>query len=108
MGKIFRRYSKHEKKALCEEWQTSELSQREYCDMKGINISTFNGWLKKAINKQREKFFEVEISKDSLYPSKEAEPNIEIKTINGTIIKIPIVNNQSLVTKILGDILKCK
>ena len=38
-------YTIEEKRVLVDEWIESSINRAEFCRMKGINTSTFDGWL---------------------------------------------------------------
>lgn len=53
-----RKYTDQEKEKYLEEYQKSNLSQRQYAKRKGIPLSTFNAWIEK---KTDIKFGEIQI-----------------------------------------------
>ena len=51
-----------EKVSLCQQWQTSGLSIRKFCEEKNLAVSTFNGWCTRLwSSKRKSKLCEVQI-----------------------------------------------
>ena len=45
--------TKEEWQTLINQWQTSHLSQQQFCQGRGINVNTFNYWKRRLINGQK-------------------------------------------------------
>ena len=103
MGKIFNRYGSKEKEAFCVEWESSGLSQSQYCREKGINAMTFNGWVKKYLRGDK-KFIPVKVEEE---PVQLAGDIIELTIKGKLIIKLPSNMEVSLLTKLLKEFSKC-
>jgi len=76
---------------LPEQWRNSGLTQREFCDRKGISVATFSYWRGKELRGEIPKspiakpsFTEVVVEQPT------AEQVIEISFSNGTTVRIPM------------------
>ena len=48
-------YTIEEKRVLVDEWIESSINRAEFCRMKGINTSTFDGWLNRFYPEREKK-----------------------------------------------------
>ena len=59
-------YTIEEKRVLVDEWIESSINRAEFCRMKGISTSTFDGWLNR------------------FYPEREKEAGCSLTVIRGS------------------------
>lgn len=113
MKNIFTGYSKKQKKDFCKDWESSGLTQSQYCRDKGLNAMTFNGWIKKFLkrkarnknkneNKNKNKFIPLSID-DAVLPKE----FLEIKAADRLVIKLPITAEEVSISKIIKELSKC-
>src|SRR5260370_4351316 len=85
-----RRLTKSEKLAYSKYWQSSNQSQRLFCEQEGLSLSTFSGWLKLSGLPIREEsksnFIPVEVSSHPV-KKKSVAMGLQFKFPNGLIIE---------------------
>ena len=97
-------YSKEERKRYYEEWRISGLSQKDYCEKSGLNVNTFNVWVRRFSKQIENKFIPISVPK----PESIEESVIELKLPSGVITKIPLLKNEGFILKLLKELSICK
>ena len=87
-----------EKVSLCQQWQTSGLSIRKFCEEKNLAVSTFNGWCTRLwSSKRKSKLCEVQITnpkRATTMPSESTPIVIEIALGNSVTARVEAIGNQ--------------
>jgi len=78
---------------LVERYESSDQPQKTFCELHGINIGTFQYWLKKYREKNSSQpthsFQQIKVSADQISINQDIR-HIEIRTSSGVEIIIPI------------------
>jgi hypothetical protein len=100
---------------VCDKWQQSGLSQREFCRNDGVNISSFNKWLNRkkfgggvpttGICTNKLKFLHISntVSKSNLISERSF---LEISLPNGANLKVGL--SQNILSVFLQELLRWK
>ncbi len=98
-----KRYSKEKKESLIKDWQSSGLSQSRYCDEHGIKQTTFSSWVRKSCKPRSKNFVPVELSE---VKERRGTEFFLIKA-GGVEIKIPLKIEDSLMSRIIREAIRC-
>ena len=78
---------------LVERYESSDQPQKEFCEIHGINIVTFQYWLKKYreqnSTQSTHSFQQIQVLSDQVGDNQHIR-HIEISTSSGVTIKIPL------------------
>lgn len=101
--RVLERYTAEDRIKFVEEYKASGQSQSAFCLVKGINPTTFSGWMSKE-PKNTARFVEV-----SLPPVTQASArqNIEVKLIGGAQVNIPSDMNIEQVVDLIRRVTQC-
>ena len=58
--RVKKRYSAEDRKRLIKEQQASGKTRQVFCEERGLNVTTFHGWIKNA-KKKKQKFAKVKV-----------------------------------------------
>ena len=101
--RVLKRYTAEDRIKFVEEYNKSELRQSEFCREKGINPTTFYGWLGKT-PKNKTRFVEVKLPST---PANFTNNCIELKLSSGEQLNIPIAMNIDRIADLVRRVTEC-
>jgi len=101
--RVLKRYTAEDRVKYVEEYNKSGLRPSAFCHKKGINPTTFRGWVKKS-TANKTKFIEVSLPATTPITTK---PVIEVKLSNGAQINIPVALDAERIADLVRRITTC-
>jgi transposase-like protein len=97
------------RRELIEEYKSSGLVQAEFCRARGLNPTTFNGWLRKA-QQTKAGFTEVTVPVNRQKPARDNGQDgeeIEIHLANGACVWIRPGKDRKGLAKLIREVARC-
>lgn len=94
-----KRWTMKERRAILKEWESSEMTRKDFCKKHGISISSLRHWKEMVAAKDGESETEAFIEVDSIHPvvavpavknSSSSRKFFRITTSYGAVIEVPL------------------
>jgi len=100
-GNRARQYKSQQREELLKEYKASGLGRKEFCEQRGIRLTTFYGWFKKRRKKRTTPAFaQVKVTAPKQAP-------IEIHLPNGQKLGILLNGKQEELASLIRGVLGC-
>ena len=93
-------------KHLISEWEKSSVSQRLFCESRGLNLNRFayyRGYFRK-VSKQQKKLLPIEVSSDIIKNKPTEDASFTLCLSNNITLKIPASSDKTMLKNIFSAV----